>query len=558
MTFKDSTFDRHFDRRQKAAKARLHLPSEDELLRGMAFFGDRLQDDIREYASRLSRRMKKRGRVELLALANCLDDLATEQSEEGVKSVEAALDTAEVVKGIPTEACRLRCQFYLGVFGDPQAAAVIASETASMAIEVVKGIPTEACRLRCQFYLGVFGDPQAAAVIASETASMAMRDFDESRGPRMLWRALAWSMLSRTLVSSRYLAIFHVPHPQHSLFRMLLNFEAEFKSAILHARLTDEPTNKEASAKKASRNVEIEYLIEDDAETKPAPNAAVVVIPSIGNATTSEGKRVLSEFQELVQRGLPLPAASDLSIPRMQLVSEFPWVAALADDILNRLVGRGHAYVRPTILVGSPGCGKTRFARRLIEELRIPYELVPCGGLGDSAVGGTARRWSSGEPSLAIMAVRRHECAGPAIILDEIEKVGTSRHNGNVHDVLIGLLEKETSRRWFDPYVEANCDLSHVSWVMTANEVGSVPAVMRDRCRILRFPEPGRDQLPLLASRILERLYFEAGHDPRWVTPLEGFELAALANNWPGGSIRKLERLVEKLVEARERHWGRQ
>jgi len=518
MTAKDSPLDRHFDRRLKAAKAGLHLPSEEELLRGMAFFGDRLRDDIREYASRLSRRMKKRGRVELLPLANCLDDLATEQSEDGIKSVEAALNTAETVKGIPAEACRLRCQFYLAVFGDPQ----------------------------------------AAAVVASETASMAMRDFDESRGPRLLWRALAWIMLSRTLFSSRYVEIFHVPHPQHSLFRMLLNFEAEFESAILNARLTDEPTNKEASAKKASRDDDIEYLLEDEAETKPAPNAAVVVIPSIGNATTSEGKRVLLEFQKFVQRELPLPTASDLSIPRTQLVSEFPWVASVADDILNRLVDRRHVYLRPTILVGPPGCGKTRFARRLIEQLRIPYELVPCGGLSDSAVGGTARRWSSGEPSLAIMAVRRHECAGPAIILDEIEKVGFGRQNGNVHDVLIGLLEKETSSRWFDPYVEANCDLSHVSWVMTANEVGSVPAVMRDRCRILRFPEPGPDQLPFLAPRILERLYTEAGHDPRWGTPLEGFELAALASNWPGGSIRKLERLVEKLVEARERHWGRQ
>ena len=147
---KDS-IDRHFDRRLKAAKAGLHLPSEEELLRGVAFFGDRLEDDIREYSSRLSRRMKKRGRVELLPLATCLDDLATEQSEDGIKCVEAALDAAEAVEGIHVEACRLRCQVYLAGFGDPQ----------------------------------------AAAAIAGEAASMAMRDFNESRGPRMLWRARA-------------------------------------------------------------------------------------------------------------------------------------------------------------------------------------------------------------------------------------------------------------------------------------------------------------------------------------------------------------------------------
>jgi ATP-dependent Lon protease len=143
---------------------------------------------------------------------------------------------------------------------------------------------------------------------------------------------------------------------------------------------------------------------------------------------------------------------------RTRLTTEFPWAASTGDEILKGLVGRDHVRFRPTILLEPPGCGKTRFARRLIEELGVPYELVSCGGLSDSAIGGTARRWTSGEPSLAVMAVRRHECAGPAIILDEIEKVGYSRYNGNVHDVLVGLLETETSSRWFDPYLEATCD----------------------------------------------------------------------------------------------------
>jgi hypothetical protein len=156
------------------------------------------------------------------------------------------------------------------------------------------------------------------------------------------------------------------------------------------------------------------------------------------------------------------------------------------------------------------------------------------------------------------MAVCRHENAGPAIILDEIEKIGTGRHNGNEHDVLVGLLEPQTSSRWSDPYIEASCDLSHVVWLMTANETLGIPAVLRDRCRILPFPVPGADQLPFLAPGILERLYTETGHDRRWAAPLQDFELEALRDNWPGGSIRKLERLIEALVEARERDRQRQ
>jgi hypothetical protein len=72
---KVSDIERHFERRMKAARIGLHLPSEEELLRGMAFFGDELRSDIREYGSRLARRIKKRDRVELAPLIACLDDL---------------------------------------------------------------------------------------------------------------------------------------------------------------------------------------------------------------------------------------------------------------------------------------------------------------------------------------------------------------------------------------------------------------------------------------------------------------------------------------------------
>jgi ATP-dependent Lon protease len=242
----------------------------------------------------------------------------------------------------------------------------------------------------------------------------------------------------------------------------------------------------------------------------------------------------------------------DLVAGRARLAGEFPYATDIVDHLLNALAGRRHVRLRPTILLGPPGCGKTRFARRLAEELQTPYELVSCGGLSDSAIGGTARRWSSGEPSLAIMAIRRHKCAGPILILDEIEKIGTSRRNGNVHDVLVGLLEAETSRRWHDPYLESSCDLSHVSWLMTANRLDPVPGVLRDRCRIVRFPEPGPEEISVLAPRILEKLYVDAGYDPGWATPLEGIELDALSEAWRGGSIRKLEQLVEVLMKARE------
>ncbi|MGO8042119.1 AAA family ATPase [Rhizobium johnstonii] len=506
MTDKPPSLDRHFQRRQKAAIAGLHLPTAEELLRGMAFFREDLAEDIREYSGRLAGRVKKRKRTGLALLATSLDELAVEPSEDSVLAVEVALDV----------------------------------------IEDCQGLPVDDCRLRCRFYRAVFGDGQATALIAGEIAHLASGDLSPAESRELLWRSLGWSAQSRLLDWRRRAGI-SIQRSAEWFEREVRTYELQFRNAITSSML-DEPEAKDSSSDGLTIGT-----WEELSEHETRPTDGVVVISGVGNDTTADGKRVAKEFAKFKQRPLPLSGIPELTEVRARLIAEFPYALAVVDDVLEGLSGRPNVHLRPIILLGAPGSGKTRFARRLTEELGTPYELISCGGLSDSAIGGTARRWSSGEPSLAIMIVRRHECAGPVVILDEIEKIGTSRHNGNVHDVLIGLFEPETSSRWHDPYLQAHCDLSHVSWVMTANSVESIPAALRDRCRILRFPDPAADHLPLLATRILERLHIEAGHDPRWATPLEGFELDALASAWTGGSLRRLERLVEVLRKARER-----
>lgn len=507
MTDEPPSQDRHFQRRQKAAIAGLHLPSAEELLRGMAFFREDLAEDIREYSSRLSGRVKKRKHTGLAHLATSLDELNLEPSEDAVLTVEAALDL----------------------------------------IDDAQGLPIDECRLRCRFYRAFFGNGQATALIAGQIANLASGDLPPAERRNLIWRSLGWAAQSHVLDARQRAGV--------SVQRSAEWFELEVRAYVGHFRnaitstVVDEPEPKDS----ISAGLEIATWEEEEpSERETRSTDRVVVISGIGNDTTAEGKRVAREFGKFTQRPLPLPGMPELTAVRARLIAEFPYATTVVENVLEGFSGRPNVYLRPIILLGAPGSGKTRFARRLSEELGTPYEIISCGGLNDSAIGGTARRWSSGEPSLAIMVVRRHQCAGPVIILDEIEKIGTGRNNGNVHDVLIGLYEPETSNRWHDPYIQAHCDLSHISWLMTANSIEPIPAALRDRCRILNFPSPGTGHLQLLAPRILERLYIEAGYDPRWAAPLERFELGALASVWTGGSIRTLERLVEVLWKARE------
>ena len=282
----------------------------------------------------------------------------------------------------------------------------------------------------------------------------------------------------------------------------------------------------------------------------------VVVVKAIGSPDTTEGRRIVTAYKEVIGKPLPLITPPHPMLVRETLVHEFPHAVGVIDTVLTDMVGREHARLRPTIFVGSPGCGKTTLAVRLLETLSVPHTIFPCGGAADSSVTGCSRKWSTGMPSLPFSLMHRHRTASPGIVLDEVEKVATSHHNGNLLDALLSMLEPRSASRWLDQYLDAEIDLSHVLWLGTANSLEGVPSPLRDRCRVIRFPDPKAEHMAALANALLENLMLERGFDSRWVVPLDGLELEALVQHWQGGSLRKLGRLVEGILATRDRCQG--
>ena len=146
--------------------------------------------------------------------------------------------------------------------------------------------------------------------------------------------------------------------------------------------------------------------------------------------------------------------------------------------------------------------------------------------------------------------------ANPAIVLDELEKVGAGRTNGNLVDVLLGMLEPRTSSEHWDQYLMAPVNLSRINWLATCNDLAGLPAPLRDRFRILKFPSPGAEHLAVIANNLLAGIMRERGYDERWISPLSLGELSAMAEIWPArdgtASIRILKRFVEAVAEARD------
>lgn len=204
--------------------------------------------------------------------------------------------------------------------------------------------------------------------------------------------------------------------------------------------------------------------------------------------------------------------------------------------------------------MGEPGSGNTRLARRLGEVLGLGVQVHPCGGASDASILPTSRQWSTGRASTMLQLLKRLQAASALLVLDEIDKVGEGRNNGNMLDGLLPLLTPDACR-FFDSYLECPVDLSGVSYIATANDLSGLrrthPALL-DRFRCYTMPSPRREDLPVLVRGVLSEILAERGVDEAWVSPLTGEELSLVEQHWRGHSVRGVRRLVEAVLAGRE------
>lgn len=194
------------------------------------------------------------------------------------------------------------------------------------------------------------------------------------------------------------------------------------------------------------------------------------------------------------------------------LAAEFPWmtdvVERMRDDLhLSFYRSIPDIHIRPVVLVGPPSCGKTRFARRFAELSGIAHTRLSGAGMSDNRVlHGTARGWRGHHPCLPLMIISSSKTANPLIIFDEIDKLGGSNHNGHPFETLLNFLENETASRFFDECLQVHVDLSHVNWIMTANDLDKIPPLLRSRIGFVQVRRPSPADFPIILDGILQDL----------------------------------------------------
>jgi hypothetical protein len=264
-------------------------------------------------------------------------------------------------------------------------------------------------------------------------------------------------------------------------------------------------------------------------------------------------REVTVALKGIINTALPLVQVPPLHGVRAQLLFEFPYAEQVIDFALADLVGRGTLRLRPLLLVGDAGGGKSRFVRRLGETLGLGVWRTDASRSDGAVFGGTDKRWYSAEPCHPFLAIAQAKHANPLVLIDELEKAATRTDYGRFWDCLLAFLEPETAARYPDPALQNNLDLSQISYVATANSLDPLPSPLRDRFRVVTFPKPTAADIAALLPGVIADLALERGLDSRWVEPLTGIERDTVAAHWRGGSVRRLRRVVEAVLRVREK-----
>jgi len=226
------------------------------------------------------------------------------------------------------------------------------------------------------------------------------------------------------------------------------------------------------------------------------------------------------------------------------------------DDVKDRMlefiaVGARKKAVGGSIIlfVGPPGVGKTSLGKAIAAAVNRPFYRFSVGGMRDEAeIKGHRRTYIGAMPGKLMQALKRVQVANPVIMIDEVDKVG-SDFRGDPASALLEVLDPEQNVEFMDHYLDVRFDLSQVLFLLTANQLDTIPRPLLDRAEIIRLPGYMISEKVEIARKHLWPSQLKAHALTRQDVSLTKAVIQHLVEDYarePG--VRRLEGLMKKIL----------
>ncbi len=284
-----------------------------------------------------------------------------------------------------------------------------------------------------------------------------------------------------------------------------------------------------------------------------------------------EADRELKRLQRLP------PAAPDYHVIRtyLEFILELPWLKSSDDKLelaeARRILDEDHygledvkerileflavIKLRPDtkspilLFVGPPGVGKTSLGRSIARALGRQFERMSLGGVRDEAeLRGHRRTYIGAMPGRIIQSIRRAGVNNPVLMLDEVDKLGAD-YRGDPAAALLEILDPQQNNSFRDHYLDLPFDLSKIFFIATANQLGPIPAPLRDRMEIIRLAGySDREKLEIARRYLIPRQTTENGlNNAQLQITDDAIELIAARYTREAG-VRQMERNVGSIA----------
>jgi ATP-dependent Lon protease len=205
-------------------------------------------------------------------------------------------------------------------------------------------------------------------------------------------------------------------------------------------------------------------------------------------------------------------------------------------------------------LKGAPGLGKTKLAKTIAKAVGRPFEKISLGGVIDSTIfKGSDNVWSGAGPSMLLQILSRVKYADPVILLDEIDKLGTTEKGREVQYALLHILDRTQNKEFQDLFLsEYSHDISKIWFIPAMNDDSTLDPALRDRLHIIKIASyTHQEMIEIIKRHTIPETLADKGILPTELTITD--EAIALLikrsqSEIKNTGMRSLERAIQDLI----------